>query len=138
MPNRVELITRMPDFTLNYPQVKVTGIRRPDIRHILNYSQVKVPGIDCALLSNGIEKQAPRITDVTGRAVNAFNGSLLNLNIASFIQEAERNSVETYCEEFKRVRGYLTQPLSQEEADFPIAYSIVVYKVCLLDSVNEI
>lgn len=35
------------------------------------------------------------------------------------------------CRQFKLSRKYLTFPLSQEEADFPLAYSIVVHhKVC--------
>jgi len=107
---------------------------------LFNYPQIKVPEIDCALLFNGQENKDPKLKEETDRAVNAFNGTLalLNLNVTSFIQKAKENSVETYCEEFKRVRGYFTQPLSQEEADFPIAYSIVVYKVCFILSTKFI
>ena len=32
------------------------------------------------------------------------------------------------CAWFKRVRGYILSPLSKEEAEFPIAFSLVVYK----------
>ncbi|XP_077867870.1 N-acetyllactosaminide beta-1,6-N-acetylglucosaminyl-transferase-like [Saccoglossus kowalevskii] len=32
------------------------------------------------------------------------------------------------CDEYKNLRGYRTKPLSAEEADFPIAYGIYVYK----------
>ena len=32
------------------------------------------------------------------------------------------------CTEFKLRRGYFTEPLSEEEARFPIAYSILMYK----------
>ncbi|XP_059145299.1 beta-1,3-galactosyl-O-glycosyl-glycoprotein beta-1,6-N-acetylglucosaminyltransferase 3-like [Physella acuta] len=32
------------------------------------------------------------------------------------------------CENFKAVRGYMTCPLSSEEEEFPLAYSIVAYK----------
>ena len=32
------------------------------------------------------------------------------------------------CEDFKKLRGYYTIPLSQEEFEFPIAFSILMYK----------
>ncbi|GFR91982.1 beta-1,3-galactosyl-O-glycosyl-glycoprotein beta-1,6-N-acetylglucosaminyltransferase 3-like, partial [Elysia marginata] len=32
------------------------------------------------------------------------------------------------CEKFKRNRGYITSPLSREEENFPIAFSLLVYK----------
>jgi len=31
------------------------------------------------------------------------------------------------CSQFRRMRGYVIRPLSQEEADFPIAFSILMY-----------
>ena len=38
-----------------------------------------------------------------------------------YIREAKN------CSRFRRMRGYFSQPLSQEEADFPIAFSILMY-----------
>jgi hypothetical protein len=32
------------------------------------------------------------------------------------------------CARFQRIRGYLMNPMRQEEAEFPIAYSLVVFK----------
>ena len=32
------------------------------------------------------------------------------------------------CNAFRTNRGYITQPLTQEEAEFPIAFSILMYK----------
>ena len=32
------------------------------------------------------------------------------------------------CDQYKRLRGYITSPLSEEEEKFPIAYSLVIYK----------
>ncbi len=42
--------------------------------------------------------------------------------------EADYIRMTSDCESFVKNRGYLTQPLSKEEYDFPIAFSILIYK----------
>ena len=42
--------------------------------------------------------------------------------------DAEFANVSLDCEAFKRNRGYINRPLSVEEEQFPLAYSIVMYK----------
>ena len=44
------------------------------------------------------------------------------------LSDVEFTLLANNCEEFRRKRGYVTQPLSKEEAAYPIAYTISMYK----------
>lgn len=56
-------------------------------------------------------------------------------NAKNYMYENPKKEVEEYdyisatsdCNFFKKTRGYITKPLSQEEAEFPIAFSILMY-----------
>ena len=41
--------------------------------------------------------------------------------------EEDLRILASNCAEFRRSRGYFSQPLSREEADFPVAFSILAY-----------
>lgn len=44
------------------------------------------------------------------------------------IKDADYIAMTKDCKHFRSARGYFSEPLSQEEADFPIAFSILMYK----------
>lgn len=75
--------------------------------------------LNCAQLFDS--KTKSRIVDA---AKNFTNPGFLDLN--KFIEESQ--SGREYCQTFKAERRYITEPLTKEEADFSIAYSILVYK----------
>lgn len=54
-----------------------------------------------------------------------FKGKPITIN-NTIVQEPLDQ--EALCARFKRERKYITKPLSQEEAEYPIAYSIVIHK----------
>jgi len=43
------------------------------------------------------------------------------------MSEVDLRALASNCDAFKRRRGYFTRPLSRQEADFPIAFSILAY-----------
>ena len=44
------------------------------------------------------------------------------------ISDVDYNLLTSNCEHFRRQRGYIMHPLTLEEATYPIAYSILMYK----------
>ncbi|GFO33728.1 beta-1,3-galactosyl-o-glycosyl-glycoprotein beta-1,6-n-acetylglucosaminyltransferase [Plakobranchus ocellatus] len=54
--------------------------------------------------------------------------------VRDYAKEFQKLDIKWYlnatkdCEGFKRMRGYITTPLTVEEADFPIAFSMVIFK----------
>ena len=54
-----------------------------------------------------------------------FLGKPITIN-ETFIQEPFLTAQEK-CDRFKKLRKYITFPLSKEEANYPIAYSIVIH-----------
>ncbi|CAG5122440.1 unnamed protein product [Candidula unifasciata] len=77
--------------------------------------QVKVPGVDCAAIFEGSKNE----TDAA-RAMTR--------NVSSPISDACYLNITENCDDFKKQRGYIMSSLTDEEEQFPIAYSILVYK----------
>ncbi|XP_064647323.1 beta-1,3-galactosyl-O-glycosyl-glycoprotein beta-1,6-N-acetylglucosaminyltransferase-like [Lineus longissimus] len=44
------------------------------------------------------------------------------------IPDRDYVSMTMNCEDFRKKRGYITHPMSKEEEEFPLAYSILMYK----------
>ncbi|XP_064641047.1 beta-1,3-galactosyl-O-glycosyl-glycoprotein beta-1,6-N-acetylglucosaminyltransferase-like [Lineus longissimus] len=67
---------------------------------------------------------------------NLFAGKKKTINMAKKIKNSLTNTVfdgayinmTKNCSEFIQSRGYIMRALSKEEADFPLAYSILMYK----------
>lgn len=74
-------------------------------------SERVVPKVDCGLLFEQNGRDIEKI-----REIKITNESL------SFCQQTK------VCENFIKTRGYIMDPLTDEEKSFPIAYSILVYK----------
>ena len=84
---------------------------------LTNGSVLHRTGINCAALFKGDTKEIARAVKYTEKIPKPV------------IWTAERyNQSTNNCTEFKMEAGYLTKPASKEEAEFPIAFSIVMYK----------
>ncbi len=79
-------------------------------------------------------RQNPRLQHVNCKAM--FEGNDEEIRRAKEIMSNNRKDTKTAsdyirmtsnCESFVKNRGYITQPLSKEEHEFPIAFSILVY-----------
>lgn len=65
-----------------------------------------------------------------------FNGNMMEIQTAKSLENDYLNVVTSNeylemshnCQQFSQKRQYMTANLSQEEVEFPLAYSIVVYK----------
>ena len=74
-------------------------------------------GISCAAIFRGNKNEARRAEEYMKTTTRAV------------IWTAERYRQSTSnCTRFKLKRGYITEPRSTEEAEFPIAFSILMYK----------
>ena len=76
-----------------------------------------------------------RVTDVN--CAKLFNSDYAEQKVAQQYQRAnlkvpipdeEYSKLTQDCDKFKKSRQYILQPVSQLEADFPIAFSLVVFK----------
>jgi len=76
----------------------------------------KVTEADCSSLFKGHRPTLP-LVEVSKHNINV--DQVMNLNKLMGLK---------FCPHFKVIRGYVTEPLAQEERDFPIAFSIMVYK----------
>jgi len=81
----------------------------------------KVPYVDCERLFRGDKVETSK--NWTGWEAGSHTN---NLRVRGFL-DMSRSSPD-YCTIFKEERRYITEPLSQEEADFPLAFSIMVFK----------
>ncbi len=79
----------------------------------------------------------PNVTEPLKLCKGLFEGEVETVILASFYQLQHAKVVSpdekimgltTDCESFRTQRQYITAPLNDEEADFPIAYSIMVHK----------
>ena len=82
-----------------------------------------------------LQKHGPQTDQISCRAL--FNGSETEVAKAKdYMESHPRKSISNgdylalteNCKRFQTVRGYTMEPLSQEEADFPLAYTILMYK----------
>ena len=75
---------------------------------------------------------ALRVTDVN--CVDLFNGNEHEIRRASLSKRNDSQNISfgvhlnAECDTFIATRGYMINPVCQEEADFPLAYAILVYK----------
>uniref|UniRef100_A0A0B7BRI2 Protein xylosyltransferase n=1 Tax=Arion vulgaris TaxID=1028688 RepID=A0A0B7BRI2_9EUPU len=83
------------------------------LMEILNI--VKMPGINCNALFNGTPLAAAKM-NTTGRQDDI---PIKDIDYLNLTQD---------CENFQTTRGYIMSSLTQEEEDFPLAFSMVVYK----------
>ncbi|XP_069115349.1 beta-1,3-galactosyl-O-glycosyl-glycoprotein beta-1,6-N-acetylglucosaminyltransferase-like [Argopecten irradians] len=72
-------------------------------------------GVDCPLLFAGDTTEQKRVKALMEDAIPS-------LPLSSY------NKMTQNCETFKRERHYITSSLTEEEKNFPIAYSLVVFK----------
>jgi len=73
-------------------------------------------GIDCLAMFRGHANEMEAARSLTDRQ-----------HSGSTTTDEDLRVLAADCAAFRRSRGYFTQPLSQREADFPIAFSILVY-----------
>lgn len=73
-------------------------------------------GLDCAALFHGDRKEMDRAEEY----MSGYTQEVLT--------PSHYVNMTSNCVEFRRSRGYFPRPLSQEEAEFPIAFSILAYK----------
>jgi len=73
-------------------------------------------GLDCLAMFHGHSAE-----------IEAARKRLNAAQIESTMSDVDLGGLASNCAAFKRTRGYFTQPLSREEAEFPIAYSILAY-----------
>jgi len=79
-----------------------------------------VQNIDCARLF------ARDATELKKNWTAHAGSQQYNLDIERFVELSRTTA--TYCDILTKERGYVTTPLSQEEADMPIAYSVMIFK----------
>ena len=98
----------MNNFPISYSSLRIL---HPDvnIKQTGNESGYRSCNVDCSLLFRGIRIES--------------NQTLPHRNK---IPDVKFQNMVSNCQSFKQ--DYITQPVSTEEANFPIAYSIVMYK----------
>ncbi|XP_013406220.1 beta-1,3-galactosyl-O-glycosyl-glycoprotein beta-1,6-N-acetylglucosaminyltransferase 3 [Lingula anatina] len=78
--------------------------------------KVRVPSINCAALFEGIEKEVQNAK------------SLMKSSPKKIIPDKDILNDASNCDKFVRDRQYIMSTLSREEEEYPIAYSMVVFK----------
>ena len=76
------------------------------------------------------EKRPPRPTTSGNRKLVSKVKAEVKVWSREFVKLTDQWYTEATkdCDSFKRSRGYITSPLTQEEEEFPIAYSLLVFK----------
>lgn len=83
----------------------------------------------------GLPRRNPHLQNISCPAL--FQGNKSELSRAKDymrkhkripVTEDDYLNMTENCDNFRRDRGYIMKPLSQEEYDFPIAYSILMYR----------
>ena len=77
-----------------------------------------VTGVNCASLLHGDITEVKR-----AEAIQSNRSSSVEYNSPEYWEKETQD-----CEDFKRRYGYITRPVSQEEAEFPLAFIILYYK----------
>ncbi|BFZ13675.1 hypothetical protein BsWGS_16714 [Bradybaena similaris] len=83
------------------------------LKHIAHMH--KVPGIDCPALFNDSKSDIEQAKKIAR-------------NISSPINDSTYLDLTVDCRTFVTSRGYVLSPLTKEEEDFPLAFSMVVFK----------
>lgn len=94
------------------------GFRRRSVRHVPMPRQLSddLPG--CLAIIDG---------DVTGREGD-LQGLLASRGRQNLLNETFYMSATADCASYVESRGFITEPLSEEERNFPIAYSMVIHE----------
>ena len=77
---------------------------------------VKVKGVNCRLLSHGDKSQLQRAEKYQ------------NLHPKMVVSDKEYIAMASDCENFIKSRKYTILPVTKEEAEFSIAFALVVFK----------
>ncbi|XP_017340264.3 beta-1,3-galactosyl-O-glycosyl-glycoprotein beta-1,6-N-acetylglucosaminyltransferase 3 [Ictalurus punctatus] len=89
----------------------------PDMEHLIKHSAGELQA--CSAIIRG---------DMDGVNSKHFGNLLAGWKKASLLSESFYLNVTKDCQAFVRDSGFLTAPLSKEERDFPIAYSMVIHE----------
>lgn len=100
----------------NWKQRTVASAQRSvyDLYHIpkIEYSDL----VDCAALLRGDARELDRAEEA------------MKVRPKIPVYEEQYLNWTEDCDRFKRLRGYVQVPLSEEEAEFPLAFSLAVYR----------
>ncbi|KAH9514866.1 Beta-1,3-galactosyl-O-glycosyl-glycoprotein beta-1,6-N-acetylglucosaminyltransferase [Bulinus truncatus] len=109
--NEYQLTNGLKEAILNERHIKCKETNLDLIEDKFHVSEVK-----CSKIFSGDHKEL----DYAKNFTKTINRGLLS--------EQFYLNLTTNCELFQRQRGYITCPLTSEEDDFPIAFSMLVYK----------
>ncbi|ESO94014.1 hypothetical protein LOTGIDRAFT_104647 [Lottia gigantea] len=88
----------------------------PKLPGVFNYTVIKVNDVNCRALFDGDKREQKKAK------------SLLKWDSVNHISLVWYYVHTRNCQRFKSDRGYITKPLTSEERDFPIAFSILMFK----------
>jgi hypothetical protein len=82
-------------------------------------------GVSCEAIINSsfseIDLLSDKIREASEEDIETFSEVLSDSNLSNWISKED-------CSSFLKKRKYISSPLSQREAEFPIAYAIVAYE----------
>ena len=88
----------------------------PSAEQILQQRGPPPNSVSCSSIFNGTANELAHALEYMN------NNTWINLQSQDYIALTED------CPKFRKLRGYITKPLSAEEAKFPIGFSILMYK----------
>ncbi|CAG5122438.1 unnamed protein product [Candidula unifasciata] len=97
-----------------FSDTKITKETIVELLHNIS-RQVKVPGVDCAAIFKGSKNEIAASKHVIG-------------NVSSPLSDLFYINLTQDCVNFQKQRGYIMSSLTDEEDQFSIAYSMIVYK----------
>lgn len=115
-PAEVDVIYQALANNLRLTDVYVERVTPVGQRRVSRRSHVG--DVDCAAIFNGDESEI----DYAWNMMNDTNYTRNAISDAQYIEETFN------CDKFKRTRGYEFYNVSEEEKNFPVAYSILLYK----------
>ncbi|BFZ13676.1 hypothetical protein BsWGS_16715 [Bradybaena similaris] len=83
------------------------------LKHIAGFH--KVPGIDCPALFNNSKSDIEHAKKIAR-------------NVSTPLSDSNYITITADCRTFVNSRGYILSPLTKEEEDFPLAFSILAFK----------
>ena len=102
-------------------------LTRVDCSSLLSLQHSKQSVLAIALARSIAKEEKKMLQDASGSQANLSRDIPQPRELTRLPVEWIRNATKD-CEWYKRIRGYITSPLTLEEENFPIAYSLVVYK----------
>lgn len=107
----------VPFLLLNSQKYKCSEKSRRDLSHLLKHNVGELQA--CSAIIQG---------DMDGVDSGYFSKLLASKKRTSLLSESFYLNSTADCEAFIRDRGFMTVSLSEEERDFPIAYSMVIHE----------